>query len=109
MRILIAEDEKSLNRVVTFENKLEFPSKMFRGKSRRETRDQFVETLEAINNFAREYNCLRRVLTEDGYIAVIDNIFDREYCDFAGWSDYSGAYCYPACGRSFMFTVSYEF
>jgi iron complex outermembrane receptor protein len=41
--------------------------------------------------------------------AVIDNIFDREYCDFAGWSDYSGAYCYPACGRSFMFTVSCEF
>jgi superfamily I DNA and/or RNA helicase len=33
-----------------------------------------VETLEAINNFAREYNCLKRVLTEDGYISVIDNI-----------------------------------
>ena len=41
--------------------------------------------------------------------AVIDNIFDREYCDFAGWSDYSGAYCYPACGRSFMFSLSCEF
>ena len=68
------KDEKSLNRVVNFENKLEFPSKMFRGKSKRETKDQFVETLEAINNFAREYNCLKRVLTEDGYIAVIDNI-----------------------------------
>lgn len=40
---------------------------------------------------------------------VMDNLFDRQYCDFAGWSDYSGAYYYPACGRSFMFTVSYEF
>jgi len=40
---------------------------------------------------------------------VMDNIFDRNYCDFAGWSDYSGAYYYPACGRSFMFTLSYEF
>ena len=68
------KDEKSLNRVVSFENKLEFPTKMFRGKSKKETKDQFVETLEAINNFAREYNCLKRVLTEDGYISVIDNI-----------------------------------
>ena len=40
---------------------------------------------------------------------VMDNLFDRNYCDFAGWSDYSGAYYYPACGRSFMFTLSYEF
>jgi outer membrane receptor protein involved in Fe transport len=41
--------------------------------------------------------------------AVIDNIFDRKYCSFAGWSDYSGAYCYPACGRSFICSISYEF
>lgn len=40
---------------------------------------------------------------------VMDNLFDRNTCDFAGWSDYSGAYCYPVCGRSFLFTVSYEF
>jgi iron complex outermembrane receptor protein len=38
---------------------------------------------------------------------VMDNLFDRNYCDFAGWSNYS--YYYPACGRSFMFTLSYEF
>lgn len=35
---------------------------------------------------------------------VMDNIFDRNYCDYAG-----PGYYYPACGRSFMFTVSYEF
>ena len=40
---------------------------------------------------------------------VVDNLLDRNYCDFAGWSDYSGAYYYPACGRSFMLAVSYEF
>lgn len=40
---------------------------------------------------------------------VMDNLFDRRYCDFAGWSSYSGAYYYPACGRSFMFTVAYTF
>jgi iron complex outermembrane receptor protein len=35
---------------------------------------------------------------------IMDNIFDRNYCDYAG-----AGYYYPACGRSFMFTVSYEF
>lgn len=35
---------------------------------------------------------------------VMDNIFDRNYCDYAGVG-----YYYPACGRSFMVTVSYEF
>jgi len=40
---------------------------------------------------------------------VMDNVLDRNYCDFAGWSDYSGGYYYPACGRSFLFTLSYEF
>lgn len=47
----------------------------------------------------------------DGWKAsfVMDNIFDRNVCDFAGWSDYSGAYYYPGCGRSFLFSVSYEF
>ena len=40
---------------------------------------------------------------------VMDNLLDRDYCDFAGWSEYSGAYYYPACGRSFLFTLSYEF
>ena len=35
---------------------------------------------------------------------VVDNLFDRNYCDYAG-----PGYYYPACGRSFMFTVSYEF
>ena len=41
--------------------------------------------------------------------ATIDNIFDRKYCDYASWSDYLGPSYYPACGRSFMFTLSYEF
>ena len=35
---------------------------------------------------------------------VMDNIFDRNYCDYAGVD-----YYYPACGRSFMFMLSYEF
>ena len=68
------KDEKNLDKVVSLENKLQFPTKLFRGKSKKETKEQFIETLEAINSFAREYACLHRVLTEDGYLAVIDNI-----------------------------------
>ena len=68
------KDEKTLDKLVSFENKLEFPTKMFRGKSKKATKTQFIETLEAINDFASEYHCLKRVLTEDGYIAVIDNV-----------------------------------
>lgn len=40
---------------------------------------------------------------------VVNNLLDKEYCDFAGWSDYSGAYYYPGKGRSFLLTLSYEF
>ena len=40
---------------------------------------------------------------------ALDNVFDRDYCDFAGWSDFSGAYYYPACGRSFLAMLSCVF
>ena len=40
---------------------------------------------------------------------VLDNLLNEKYCDFAGWSDYSGAYYYPAAGTTFMITLSYEF
>ena len=41
--------------------------------------------------------------------ARIDNLFDRDYCDFAGWSDYGGEYCYPARGRSASISARMEF
>ena len=40
---------------------------------------------------------------------AVENLFDREYCDYAGWSDYTGAYFYPACGRSLRFAIRYDF
>ena len=40
---------------------------------------------------------------------VMDNLLDRRFCDFAGWSSWSGAYYYPAAGRTFMFTLAYTF
>ena len=40
---------------------------------------------------------------------TMDNLFDRNYCDYAGYYGYGMRYYYPAVGRSFMFTLSYEF
>lgn len=40
---------------------------------------------------------------------VVDNLLGRSFCDFAGWSDYTGAYYYPACGRNFLLTLAYSF
>ena len=68
------KEEKNVDKIVSLSNKLEFPVKLFRGKSKKEMKEQFVETYNAISEFASEYNCLYRVLTPDGYIAVIDNI-----------------------------------
>ena len=38
---------------------------------------------------------------------TVDNLFDRRYCDYGEYFD--PWYVYPAAGRSFMFTVRYEF
>ena len=68
------KDEETLDKIVKFENKLEYPNKLFRRRSLRMTKEQFSTTLAAINDAASKYNALRRVLTEDGYISVIDNL-----------------------------------
>ena len=39
------------------------------------------------------------------FSVTVDNLFDKEYCDYATY----GTDWYPAAGRSFMFTVRYEF
>jgi outer membrane receptor protein involved in Fe transport len=48
----------------------------------------------------------------DGWMLgfTCDNLFDKNYCDYAVGSVYNqvNAY-YPDAGRSFMFTVRYEF
>ena len=66
--------KRNVKRIVSLENKLQYRFKIFRGKSKRSTFEQFINTYDAIEEFAKEYNCLHRVLTYDGYLAVIDNI-----------------------------------
>jgi iron complex outermembrane receptor protein len=39
----------------------------------------------------------------------VDNLFDRAYCDYAGWSSAGGAYYYPARGRFWKLGAAYIF
>ena len=64
----------ALDSIVKLESRLKYPSKLFRGALNKEMKAKFTETLDEINKFASEYRFLLRVLTEDGYISVIDNI-----------------------------------
>ena len=63
------DDERSLRSIIKLVTKLERPK-----KSAKAVREKFLETIEAIEKYASEYDCLNRVMTRDGYIAVIDNI-----------------------------------
>ncbi len=70
-------DEKNLNSIAKFEKKLQAAgafSSFGKGRDVKNIKGEFIETLKAINDFSKEYDCLHRVLTEDGYLAVIDNI-----------------------------------
>lgn len=66
--------EENLDSIVKQECKLRYPGKVFTGKLEREIKEKFLETLDAVDSFVKEYDCLHRVMTVDGYICVIDNI-----------------------------------
>ena len=68
------DNPKTLHAVSKLETKLEYPKSLFRGAKEHEIEEKFHETLEVIGEFVKEYDCLHRVLTKDGYIAVIDNV-----------------------------------
>ena len=67
-------DLDTLDDIVNLECKLKYPKKLFKLKEKREMREKFIETVEEVDKFASEYRFLLRVLTEDGYISVIDNL-----------------------------------
>ena len=69
-----ADNERSIESIVKLQQSLEGGSLLFGTKRRRELIAEFKRTRTAIRDFAKEYDCLHRVLTQDGYIAVIDNI-----------------------------------
>lgn len=67
-------EKKNLRDVVKVIRKFEHPKLLFTAKREREIVRALTETAEAIDKFVSEYDCLHRVLTPDGYLAVIDNI-----------------------------------
>ena len=67
-------EEKKLRDVVDLAAKFQGASRLFGKKDRESIREEILSTVAAIEAFIPEYDCLNRVLTPDGYLAVIDNI-----------------------------------
>ena len=67
-------DKDDVHSIIKLECKLENPGALIRGKKERAMEAAFLETAVAIDEFVKEYDCLNRVMTRDGYMAVIDNI-----------------------------------
>ena len=67
-------NSENLNTVVNMATGFECHSIFRRLKTKRRIKAQFIDTIEAIKTYVKDYDCLHRVLTEDGYLAVIDNV-----------------------------------
>ena len=69
------KEQKTLDAVVKMQRKIEFPDKkLFVSNCERRIRDSILETLNSIEIYIKEYDFLLRVLTEDGYLSVVDNL-----------------------------------
>ena len=67
------EDPKRVDKIVKLELKLE-KAGLFSGKKEAEIKAKFTETRAAMSAYVKEYDCLNKVMTPDGYLAVIDNV-----------------------------------
>ena len=70
----LMKNEKNLDSIVRLEASFGKHGFFSRGKVERQIKEKFIETLDAIESFAKEYDCLHKVLSEDGYLSVIDNV-----------------------------------
>ena len=70
----LMENPDALRSIAKMECRIENPRSLFISHKSKDMEEKFRETMEAIGKFVAEYNCLYRVMTKDGYIAVIDNI-----------------------------------
>ncbi len=68
------DDPATLHAVAKMESRLENPNPLLRGFKSKEVEEKMKETLRVIGEFVKEYDCLYKVMTRDGYISVIDNI-----------------------------------
>lgn len=77
--------ERTVDKIAKLQRKIDFPRKLFRRGAERRIKEQILETYDAIEMHAKEYDCLHRVLSDDGYISVIDNVLrgNRSYVRLA--------------------------
>ena len=75
----LMENPATLYSVAKMESKLEHPYSIFRGIKSKEMARKMQETMNAIGEFVKEYDCLHKVMTKDGYISVIDNVLRGNY------------------------------
>lgn len=68
------QSKRNLEQVASMTAQLRSRSHIVTRKAVREVRDSLQRTLDAISQYVTDYDCLFRVLTPDGYLAVIDNI-----------------------------------
>ena len=68
------DNPAAINALAKMENRLENPNPILRMVRSKTVQEKMQETLVAIGEFVKEYDCLHKVMTKDGYISVIDNI-----------------------------------
>ena len=67
-------NERVLDSMVKLECKAKYPKKIFLGKLRTQMRESFVETINAIEEFARDYSFLHLMFSDEGFVSIIDNL-----------------------------------
>ena len=70
----LLENPSTLHAVAKMESKLENPGAIFKGQKAKKMEQNLQDTMRAIGEFVKEYDCLKKVMTKDGYISVIDNV-----------------------------------
>ena len=70
----LLENPAALHTLAKMECRLENPNPIFRSLKSKSVETKMRETLVAIGKFVKEYDCLHKVMTKDGYISVIDNV-----------------------------------
>ncbi len=68
------DDEKNLRAIVKLECKLENPGTLFNTKAEDAMAEAFTDTKSAIEKYTKDYECLKKILTPDGYFNVVDNL-----------------------------------
>ncbi len=67
-------DEKNLNAIVKLQCKLENTQSLFNAKAEEDMAEAFISTRRAIEKYIKNYECLEKIMTEDGFFTVIDNL-----------------------------------